>query len=131
LSANRWGCHDGEGTDTRLAEPDTGDGMAILDRIIQKRVEAKKRLRAYQVRLIANRILEALQSRPEGMTWAEIRGLFDKKQSDKQIRQALLNLRTTALTIQKTEKHGDHSDERWSLLAVPSVASAGQTTLKP
>src|SRR5260370_5963079 len=36
LSANRWGCHDGEGADTRLAEPDTGDGSASRGRRVGK-----------------------------------------------------------------------------------------------
>src|SRR5437879_5255334 len=100
-------------------EPDVSpEDEEILDRNIRKRIEAKKRLRAYEVGLIANRILEALKSRPEGMNWVEIREMFDKKLSDKQIRQALLTLTTTpALTRNNVEKNGEHADERWFLLA--------------
>src|SRR5713226_5885957 len=95
-------------------EPDVSpEEMEILDRINRERIEAKKRLRASELGLIANRIMEALQSRPEGMTWAEIREMFDKNLSDKQIRQALLTLKTTPLTRKKIEKDGEHSDERW------------------
>ena len=99
-------------------EPDLSpEEEEILDRNIRKRVEAKKRLRAYQVRFIANRILEALHSRPKGMKWAEIRDLFDKNLSDKQIRQALSTLETAPLERTKVEKIGDRSGERWALLA--------------
>jgi len=100
-------------------EPDVSpEEMEILDRTMRKRIEAKKQQRAFEVGFIANRIMEALQSRPEGMTWAEIREKFDKNLNEKQIREALLTLKTTALTINKVEKNGDHSDEKWSLLAV-------------
>jgi hypothetical protein len=99
-------------------EPDLSpEEEEILDRNIRKRIEEKKRLRADQVSFIANRILEALQSRPKGMQWVEIREMFDKKLSDKQIRQALLTLETTPLERTKVERNGDHSGERWALLA--------------
>ena len=98
-------------------EPDMSpEEEAIFDRIILKRIEAKKRLRAYEVRFIAKRITEALQLRPAGMNWAEIREMFDKKLSDKQIRQALLTLKSTPLTTTNVEKNGQPSDERWVLL---------------
>jgi hypothetical protein len=85
-------------------EPDvSAEEEEILDRNIRKRIEAKKRLRAYEMGLIANRIMEALQSRPNGMSWAEIREMFDKNLSDNQIRQALQTLKTTALTGKKIE----------------------------
>jgi hypothetical protein len=103
-------------------EPDVSpEEMEILDRVWRKRVEAKKRLHAYEVRLIANRILEALRSRPEGLTWEEIREMFDRKFGTRQIRQALLTLETSALTTTKAETNGDHSGERWFLLAASEV----------
>ena len=99
-------------------EPDVSpQEMEILDRIIQQRIEAKERLRASEVELIANRIMEALQSRPAGMNWAEIRAMFDKNVSDKQLRQALLTLETTPPKSTRLENNGDRSDERWALLA--------------
>jgi len=103
-------------------EPDVNpQEEEILDRNIRKRIEAKKQLRereAGQENVIAKRILEALQSRPEGMNWAEIREMFDKNLSDKQIRQALLTLKTTAaLTRNQVEKNGEHPGERWFPLA--------------
>ncbi len=99
-------------------EPDVSpEEMEILDGINHERVEAKKRLRADEARLIANRIMEALQSRPEGMKWAEIREMFDMNLSDKRLRQALLTLETAPPQRSKVEKNGDHSGERWALLA--------------
>jgi hypothetical protein len=99
-------------------EPDVSpEEMEILDRIHQQRLEAMEQLRAEERRLIANRILEALQARPDGMEWAEIREMFDKPVSDKQLRQALLTLETTPLKRTKVEKNGDGSGERWALLA--------------
>ncbi len=99
-------------------EPDMSlEDEEILDRNIRKRIEAKERLRADTTALISNRIMEALQSRPAGMKWAEIREMFDKNLSDKQIRQALLTLETTPPQRTKVEKNGDHSGERWALLA--------------
>ena len=101
-------------------EPDVSpEEMEILDRILDKRIEAKKQQRqrkAKQINSVADRILEALQSRLEGMNWAEIREMFDKNLSDKQIRQALLTLENTELTI-KIEKKGEHSGERFLLAA--------------
>ncbi len=96
-------------------EPDVSpEEMEILDRINRERIEAKKRLRASEMGLIANRIMQALQSRPEGMTWPEIREMFDKNLSDKQIKQALQTLTSTpALTRKKVEKKEEHSGERW------------------
>jgi hypothetical protein len=99
-------------------EPDVSpEEMEILDETMRKRVEAKKRLRADEARSIANRIMEALQSRPEGMSWAEIRQMFDKKLSDRQIKQALQTLKTTALTGNNVKATAEHSGERWVLLA--------------
>jgi hypothetical protein len=99
-------------------EPDVSpEEMEILDRIIQKRIAAKERLRAYEMGLIANRIMEALQARPEGMNWTEIREMFDKNVSEKQIKQALQTLKTTALTRNKVNKTEEHSGERWFLSA--------------
>ena len=98
-------------------EPDVSpEEMEILDRIHQQRLEELEPLRAEQRRLIANRIMEALQSRPEGMKWSEIREMFDKKLGDQQIRQALQTLKTTALTI-TIEKKGEHAGERFLLTA--------------
>ncbi len=51
------------------------------------------------------------------MNWAEIRAMFDKKLSDKQIRQALQTLNTTALTRNKVQEKGGRSGERWFLSA--------------
>jgi hypothetical protein len=102
-------------------EPDVSpEEMEILDRVWRKRIEAKKQERqreAEQIDSIAGRILAALRSRPEGMEWAEIRALFDKNLSDKQIRQALLTLKNTALPREQVHKNGDHSCERWALMA--------------
>ncbi len=99
-------------------EPDVSpEEMEILDRLLAKRVEANKRQRAVELASISNRILEALRSRPEGMNWAELREMFDKNLSDKQIREALLTLKSTPLPRAKVEKNGDHSDERWVLSA--------------
>ena len=99
-------------------EPDLSpEDIEILDHNIRKRIEAKKQQRADQVRLIANRIMEALQARPEGMKWSEIREMFDKKLGDQQIRQALQTLKTTPLKSTTVEKNGQHADERWCLLA--------------
>jgi hypothetical protein len=99
-------------------EPDLSpEEEEILDRNMRKRIEVKKQLRAEQLKFIATRILEALQARPHGMKWAEIRDLFDEKLSDKQIRQALSTLETAPLERTKVEKNGDHSGERWALLA--------------
>ena len=98
-------------------EPDlTPEDLEILDGNIRKRIEAKKQQRQEkQLTLIADRILEALQSRPEGMTWPEIRSMFDKNQSDEQIREALLTLTKTPLITNKVEKRGEHSGERFML----------------
>ena len=100
-------------------EPDVSpEELEILDRVWRKRIDAKKRQREEkQINSIADRILEALQSRPDGMKWAEIRGMFDKNQSDEQIRQALLTLMHTSLTRNKVEKTGEHSAERFLLAA--------------
>jgi hypothetical protein len=101
-------------------EPDVSlQEEEILDRIMQKRVEAKKQLRADEARSIASRIMEALQSRPDGMRWTEIREMFDKKLSDKQIKQALQTLKTTALTGNNVKATAEHSGERWVLLGAP------------
>ncbi|HBI42890.1 MAG TPA: hypothetical protein DDY78_08540 [Planctomycetales bacterium] len=101
-------------------EPDvSAEEEEILDRNIRKRIEAKKRLRAYEMGLIANRIMEALEARPEGMNWAEIREMFDKNVSEKKIKQALQTLKTTALTRNKVKETEERSGERWFL----SVAS--------
>jgi hypothetical protein len=103
-------------------EPDVNlEEEEILDRNIRKRIEARKQQRLREVGkgdAIANRILEALQSRPEGMTWAEIRGLFGKNQSDEQIRQALISLNTTTkLSRNHDEQTGERSSERFLLAA--------------
>ncbi len=98
-------------------EPDVSPGeMEILDRNIRKRIEAKERLRAYEMESIANRIMEALQSRPEGMNLAEIREMFDKNLSDKQIKQVLQTLKTTALTGNSVKATAERTGDRWVLL---------------
>jgi len=102
-------------------EPDVSpQEEELLDANIRKRVESKRQLRVTQVgqeNAIANQILAALQSRPEGMTWKEIREMFDAELSSKLIRQALLLLKTTALTKTETENTETHSNERWFRLA--------------
>ena len=81
-------------------EPDVSpEEMEILDRVWRKRIEAKERQREEQINAIADRILEALQSRGEGMQWAEIRDMFDKNSTDEQIRKALLTLMQPPLRI--------------------------------
>jgi hypothetical protein len=102
-------------------EPDVSpQEEEILDRNISKRVEAKKQLRrspAGQEDAIANRILDVLQSRPDGMTWMEIREMFDTNLSSELIRQALLTLKTTSLTREEIENNGRRPSERWFRLA--------------
>ncbi len=68
---------------------------------------------------VADRILQALKSRPDGMGWEEIRRMFDKSHSDEQIRQALLSLMKTPLprSRQKVEKRGEDAGERFLLAA--------------
>jgi hypothetical protein len=106
-------------------EPDVSpEEIEILDRVWRKRIEAKEQERqreAEQLNSIAGRILEALRSRREGLEWAEIRAMFDKNLSDKQIRQALATLKTTALTGEQAQKNGEHSCERWALSAASQV----------
>jgi hypothetical protein len=101
-------------------EPDLSpEDIEILDRNIRKRIEAKKQQRqreAEQINSVADQILEALQTRPEGMSWPEIRAMFDQN-SDEQIRKALLTLMKTPLTRSKVEKRGEHSGERFLLAA--------------
>jgi hypothetical protein len=102
-------------------EPDlTPEDVEILDRNIRQRIEARKQLRqreAEEINSVADQILAALRSRPDGMRWPEIRGLFDTTYSDKQIEQALLGLMKTPLTRQKVEKKGEQSGERFLLAA--------------
>src|SRR6266550_2203263 len=99
-------------------EPDVSpEELDILDRIWRNRIDAKKRrCEVNGVNSIADQILEALQSRPEGMQWDEIRGLFDENQTDEQIRQALMLLMHTPLA-RKVEKTGERSGERFLLAA--------------
>ncbi len=101
-------------------EPDVSpEEMEVLDRVLRKQIEARKQERqreAAQIQSIADRIAQALQTRPEGMTWPEIRGMFDANE-DEQIRQALLTLMKTPLTRNKVEKRGEHSGERFLLAA--------------
>jgi hypothetical protein len=82
-------------------EPDLSpDDIEILDQNIRKRIEAKKQSRQRErdeINSVADRILAALKSRPDGMRWAEIREMFDKNDSDEQIKQALLFLMKTPL----------------------------------
>lgn len=94
-------------------EPDFNlEDLEILDRNLRKRIEAKKQLRAEkEINAIADRILAALQSRPDGMEWQEIRQMFDESHSDEQIRQAL----KTPLVRTKVEKTRQHSGERFLL----------------
>jgi len=94
-------------------EPDVSpEDLEILDEVWRKRSEAKKQLRAEkEINLIADRILAALQSRPDGMEWQEIRQMFDESHSDEQIRQAL----KTPLARTKVEKSRQHSGERFLL----------------
>ena len=95
-------------------EPDASpEDIEILDRIWRKRIEAKKQEREEkQISAMAERILQALQSRPDGMRWAEIQGLFDNNHSDEQIRQALAALMRTPLARNKVEKTGGQFGER-------------------
>jgi hypothetical protein len=101
-------------------EPDVSpEEMEILDRILCKQIEAREQERqreAEQLKSIADRILAALQSRPEGLEWGGIRTMFDKNLSDKQIRQALLTLKATALKRDQVQKNGEHTGEIWALL---------------
>lgn len=98
-------------------EPDVSpEELEILDRVWRKRVEAAEREREDHIKSIADRILKALQSQPDGMRWEEIRGLFDKTHSDRQIRQVLLTL-TTRPAIKRVEQAGEQPGERFLLAA--------------
>ena len=105
-------------------EPDVSPGdEEILDRILYEAIEAKKEQRANEAKFIANRIMEALQARPDGMNWTEIREMFDKNLSDKLVRQALqtlestATLKTTALTSNGVKETEVRSGEGWILSA--------------
>jgi hypothetical protein len=101
-------------------EPDVSpEEMEVLDRILRKRIEEKKQERqheAEQVQSIAERIMQALQARPDGMTWLEIRGMFNSD-GDEQIRKALLSLMKTPQERNKVEKRGEQAGERFLLAA--------------
>jgi hypothetical protein len=101
-------------------EPDVSrEEMEILDHILRKRIEAKKQQRqkeAEQVKAIADRIMQALEARPEGMTWAEIRGMFNDN-GDEQVRQALSTLMKTPPTRNKVEKREEPFGEVFLLAA--------------
>ena len=102
-------------------EPDVSpEELEILDRVLRKQIEAKKKQRQeQQINSIADRIVEALQARSDGMQWSEIRALFDNNHSDDQIRQALHTLMKTPLPMTRhvVEKTGDQSGERFLLAA--------------
>lgn len=100
-------------------EPDVSpEEMEVLDRVWRRRIQAKKQQRQEHINSIADRILQALQSRPDGMRWAEIRGLFDNNHSDEEVRQALLMLTTKpTIKIKRVEQTEDHSGERFLLAA--------------
>jgi hypothetical protein len=107
-------------------EPDVSpEEIEILDRILRKRIEANKQQRqqeAEQIKRIADRITQALEARPEGMTWPEIRGMFNDN-GDEQIRQALSTLMKTPPARNKVEKRGEHSGERFLLAASQEPAA--------
>jgi hypothetical protein len=100
-------------------EPDfSPEDIEILDEVWRKRIATKKRERQEkQINTIAERIVEALHARPDGMPWPEIRALFDDKHSDVQIEQALQTLMHTSLARNKVEKTAAHSGERFLLAA--------------
>jgi hypothetical protein len=102
-------------------EPDLSpEDIEILDQNVRQRIEAKAQSRrrgAEVVGPVTDRILAALKSRPDGMRWAEIRGMFDTTHSDEQIQQALQTLMKAPLTRQKIEKLGELSGERFLLAA--------------
>jgi len=101
-------------------EPDVSpEEMEILDRVLRKQIEAKKQERqrqAEQIQALEDRIMHALQTRPEGMTWREIRELFDGD-SEEQIRQALSALMLVPLIRTRVEIKGEPSGERFLLAA--------------
>jgi hypothetical protein len=101
-------------------EPDVSpEELEILDRVLRKQIEAKKQERQHEaerIKSIADRIMQALQARPEGMTWAEIRQTFNDS-GDEQIRQAMSILMKTPRTRNKVEKRGEQSGERFLLAA--------------
>jgi hypothetical protein len=101
-------------------EPDVSpEELEILDRVLRKQIEANKQQRqpeAEYLESIAERIVQALQARPEGMTWPEIRGMFNSN-GDEQIRQALSSLMKTPVRRNKVEKRGEPSGERFLLAA--------------
>jgi hypothetical protein len=94
-------------------EPDVShEEMEILDRVWSKRTAARKREREEEkISVLANRIRAAFQSRPDGMSWQEIRGMFDKNHSVEQIRQALVSLMhaPVTMTTQKIKETEEHS----------------------
>jgi hypothetical protein len=97
-------------------EPDVSpEELEILDRVLRKQIEARKQERqreAEQMQSIAERIMQALQARPEGMTWLEIRGMFSCD-GEEQIRQALSTLMKTPPAPNKVVKRGEQAGERF------------------
>jgi glutamyl-tRNA reductase len=104
-------------------EPDVSpEELDVLDRVLRMQIEARKQERqreAEQIQSITDRIMQALQTRPEGMTWLEIRGMFNGE-GDEQIRNALLCLMKTPQARNKVEKRGEQAGERFLLAAVHS-----------
>jgi hypothetical protein len=102
-------------------EPDLSPvDIDILDRNLRQRIDARKEVRrreADEINDVADRIMAALQTRPDGMRLAEIRALFDQSHSDEQIQQALRILVRTPATRQKVEKRAESTGERFLLAA--------------
>jgi hypothetical protein len=101
-------------------EPDVSpEELEVLDRVLRKQIEARKQQRqreAEQIQSIADRIMQALQARPEGMTWPEIREMFNSD-ADEPIRKALLSLMKTPRERTRVEKREEHAGERFLLAA--------------
>jgi hypothetical protein len=101
-------------------EPDVSpEELEVLDRVLRKQIEVRKQERqreAEQIQSIADRITQALQARPEGMTWPEIRGMFNSD-GDEQVRKALLSLMKAPQASNKVEKRGEQAGERFLLAA--------------
>lgn len=61
----------------------------------------------------ADAILEALRSRPEGMTRTDIRDLFDRHKSTSEIGRALAILKANGMIRSQSERTGGRPMERW------------------
>jgi len=62
---------------------------------------------------VADKIMEALKNKPEGLTRNEIRNLFSRHRSSTRIDQALNHLQTLGRVRSESEATGGRPVERW------------------